>query len=128
MESCEVICYGKDMDESWEVNLPVITNTALKHLHYYMKFARSQNITAPFVVFLNVIHMDRAYVRVMHIGKQPFAQGESKILFPGVVIDEDTANLPALMQSTFDILYQACGLETCTVYDSVGNYTFDYMS
>lgn len=126
MESCEIICYEEGEDGSWQVELPIITNTALKHLHHYMEFAKSQNITAPFVVFLNVIHMGRGFVRVSHIGRQPFAQGEDRILFPGVVLDEDTANLPALMQSTFDILYQACGLEACNVYDSEGNYTFDF--
>ncbi|WP_054943718.1 AlbA family DNA-binding domain-containing protein [Paenibacillus ihuae] len=127
MESCEVICYEKDDNGSWEVDLPLITNTALRHLHHYMEFAKSQNITVPFVVFLSVIHMGKALVRVRHIGKQPFAQGEDIILFPGVIIDENTANLPALMQSTFDILYQACGLESCNVYDSAGNYTYEYL-
>ncbi|GFZ93743.1 hypothetical protein GCM10008018_45170 [Paenibacillus marchantiophytorum] len=127
MESCEIICHDKDADGSWQVQLPEITNTALKHLHHYMEFAKNQNITAPFVVFLSVIRMGKAYVRVSHIGKQHFSQGEDMILFPGVVIDEDNANLPAIMQSTFDILYQACGLESCNVYDSAGNYTFDYL-
>lgn len=127
MESCENICYQEGEDGSWQVELPLITNTALKHLHHYMEFAKSQNITAPFVVFLSVIHMGQGFVRVPSMGKQPFAQGEDMILFPGVVLNEDVANRPSLMQSTFDILYQACGLEACNDYDSAGNYTLKYL-
>lgn len=119
---------GTDKKGGWQLFLDQITIATMKYLHSYLVFTDHYNITPPFAIYLNVINMKGAYVRLGSFGGSvPFADGKERLLFPGVLIEDSTINIDESLRPTFDMLYQSCGASLCPSYTPSGSFNLDYI-
>ncbi|MEK5277970.1 MULTISPECIES: AlbA family DNA-binding domain-containing protein [Paenibacillus] len=128
MEASELLNFAeKDSDGKWQLSLGLITTLCMKYLHYYLKFAGHYQIDPPFAVYINIINMSGSYIKTGIRGKVPFANGRNQVLLPGVYIDDMSVNIDQALRSSFDMIYQSCGLSHCTDFSEDGAFTMDYL-
>jgi hypothetical protein len=102
----------------------------MKYLHSFLLFSNRFDISPLFAVYLSVINMEGAYIRLGSIGGTvPFAGEKEKVLFPGILIEDIsyTVNIHDALRSTFDMLYQSCGASSCPSYTPDGTFNLDYI-
>lgn len=102
-----------------------LATTVIFAIRQYLEVLKSYNAGLPISAFLSLCGVDGCYFRAAagpgYDDVGPLRR--SAIALPDIAIDNEAANVPALMRPSFNMLWNAFGFLRCDMYDGQGKWT-----
>jgi hypothetical protein len=93
-----------------------VIQQTLDHVNLYSRL----NIPPPFIVMVSVINIKSRKLYTDHPIHSKSIENNNLLLPPTIIYDSD-CDIERHFKSTFDIIWQAAGLQKCMNYDESGN-------
>jgi hypothetical protein len=99
------------------------TQLIVSHVQQYLRVLKSYELGLPVYVFLSLCNATKTVYRYSPEGvgwQETKPLGREIAAFPEVYVDSFDVDVPAIMRSVFNVIWNAFGLAQCEIYDGRG--------